>query len=131
MLATNDVFTQVQAVAAGDRLRGLLHGLGFACVLSQLGLPAGERLTAILTFSVAIELGQLAVILGGFLPLTGSGIVHGIGLNSSFRCHCRPPRSPSSGQSNKRFSVEKNRPCYHAQRSRRRPRAILPVIPSI
>jgi hypothetical protein len=41
---------------------GLLHGLGFAGVLGELGLPEGQRLTALLAFNVGVELGQLAVI---------------------------------------------------------------------
>jgi len=41
---------------------GLLHGLGFAGVLGELGLPEHERLLALVTFNVGIELGQLAVI---------------------------------------------------------------------
>ncbi len=41
---------------------GLLHGLGFAGVLRELGLPRGEFLTALLTFNVGVELGQLTVI---------------------------------------------------------------------
>ena len=41
---------------------GLLHGLGFAGVLSQLGLPEQERLLGLLSFNVGIELGQLLVI---------------------------------------------------------------------
>ena len=41
---------------------GLLHGLGFAGVLGELGLPERERLLALLTFNAGIELGQLAVI---------------------------------------------------------------------
>jgi len=41
---------------------GLLHGLGFAGVLSELGLPRGEYLTALLSFNAGVELGQLAVI---------------------------------------------------------------------
>jgi hypothetical protein len=41
---------------------GLLHGLGFAGVLSELGLPAGQVLLALLSFNVGVELGQLAVI---------------------------------------------------------------------
>ena len=49
---------------------GLLHGLGFAGVLAQLGLPPGEYLTALLSFNVGVELGQLAVILGAFLVLS-------------------------------------------------------------
>ena len=41
---------------------GLVHGLGFAGVLSGAGLPRGQYLTALLTFNSGVELGQLAVI---------------------------------------------------------------------
>jgi hypothetical protein len=41
---------------------GLLHGMGFAGVLGSLGLPRGEFLTALLSFNVGVELGQLAVL---------------------------------------------------------------------
>ncbi len=46
---------------------GLIHGMGFAGVLSQLGLPRSEFLTALLCFNAGVELGQLTVILGAFL----------------------------------------------------------------
>ena len=46
---------------------GLLHGLGFAGVLGELGLPEQERLPALISFNVGIELGQLAVIAGAAL----------------------------------------------------------------
>ncbi len=45
---------------------GLLHGLGFAGVLGELGLPAGEFLTALVSFNAGIELGQLAVLAAAF-----------------------------------------------------------------
>ncbi len=41
---------------------GLLHGLGFAGVLHEVGLPRSEFLTGLITFNVGVELGQLAVI---------------------------------------------------------------------
>ena len=41
---------------------GLLHGMGFAGVLRQLGLPRSEFLTALVTFNLGVEAGQLAVI---------------------------------------------------------------------
>lgn len=41
---------------------GLLHGLGFAGVLRELGLPRAEFLTALLTFNVGVEIGQLTII---------------------------------------------------------------------
>lgn len=41
---------------------GLLHGLGFAGVLREMGLPRGEFLTALLTFNLGVEGAQLTVI---------------------------------------------------------------------
>ena len=41
---------------------GLLHGLGFAGVLRDLGLPRNEFLTALVTFNLGVEGGQLTVI---------------------------------------------------------------------
>jgi len=38
---------------------GLLHGLGFAGALSEIGLPAGEIPIALFSFNVGIEVGQL------------------------------------------------------------------------
>jgi hydrogenase/urease accessory protein HupE len=42
---------------------GLLHGLGFAGVLTEIGLPRSEFLTALVTFNIGVELGQLTVIM--------------------------------------------------------------------
>jgi hypothetical protein len=46
---------------------GLLHGMGFAGALRDLGLPRSEFLTALVTFNVGVEAGQLAVIGAAFL----------------------------------------------------------------
>lgn len=46
---------------------GLLHGLGFASVLSEFGLPQTGFSAALIGFNVGVELGQLAVILGAYL----------------------------------------------------------------
>lgn len=46
---------------------GLLHGMGFAGALKELGLPRSEFVTALLTFNVGVETGQLAVIGAAFL----------------------------------------------------------------
>jgi hypothetical protein len=46
---------------------GLLHGMGFAGVLSEIGLPRSEFVPALLAFNVGVELGQLAVIFIAFL----------------------------------------------------------------
>lgn len=47
-------------------LFGLLHGLGFASVLGQFGLPEGTFVAALIGFNVGVELGQLAVIAAMF-----------------------------------------------------------------
>ena len=46
---------------------GLLHGMGFAGVLQEIGLPRSEFLTALLTFNLGVELGQLTVITSAYL----------------------------------------------------------------
>jgi hypothetical protein len=46
---------------------GLLHGMGFAGVLADQGLPRSEFLTALLCFNAGVELGQLTVIAIAFL----------------------------------------------------------------
>ncbi|MEX1364739.1 MAG: HupE/UreJ family protein [Nannocystaceae bacterium] len=43
---------------------GVIHGLGFAGALEQLGLPPDHRVVALLSFNVGVEAGQLAVVLG-------------------------------------------------------------------
>ena len=47
------------AVASGF---GLLHGLGFAGALAEVGLPKTEIPLALFSFNVGIELGQLAFV---------------------------------------------------------------------
>jgi hydrogenase/urease accessory protein HupE len=46
---------------------GLLHGMGFAGVLQELGIPADYFFTSLLSFNVGVELGQLAVLGLAFL----------------------------------------------------------------
>jgi hydrogenase/urease accessory protein HupE len=41
---------------------GLLHGLGFAKALSEVGLPQAEVPMALLTFNLGVEAGQLAFV---------------------------------------------------------------------
>jgi len=53
---------------------GLIHGFGFSSVLADVGLPAGQRLVALLSFNVGIELAQLAFVAAVLLPL--SAIAH-------------------------------------------------------
>lgn len=41
---------------------GLLHGMGFAGVLTELGLPERDFVVGLLSFNLGVELGQLAII---------------------------------------------------------------------
>ncbi|HEY5759330.1 MAG TPA: HupE/UreJ family protein [Steroidobacter sp.] len=41
---------------------GLLHGLGFASVLGDLGVAPGERIAGLIFFNVGVEIGQLAFV---------------------------------------------------------------------
>lgn len=71
LIAASIVFVAVENLVTG-RLSpwrplivfafGLLHGLGFASVLGEFGLPEGQLISALIGFNVGVELGQIAVI---------------------------------------------------------------------
>ena len=52
-------------------LFGLVHGFGFASVLTDLGLPQDSLVLALVAFNVGVELGQLAIV-AVFLPVAYS-----------------------------------------------------------
>jgi hypothetical protein len=41
---------------------GLIHGMGFASALNEIGLPPNKFYTSILSFNAGVELGQVAII---------------------------------------------------------------------
>lgn len=49
---------------------GLLHGLGFAGILGDFGMPDDAFATALISFNVGVELGQIAVIAVAFFSIT-------------------------------------------------------------
>jgi hypothetical protein len=62
-------FALLQRVVRPIRLRaaiafcfGLIHGFGFAGVLTEIALPQGRLLPALLGFNLGVELGQLAIV---------------------------------------------------------------------
>ena len=75
---------------------GLLHGLGFASVLGDLGLAQGQFILSLIAFNIGVEFGQLAIIASALIILTlpfgrsqryrklvvipGSVVIAGIGL---------------------------------------------------
>lgn len=54
---------------------GLLHGLGFASALAEIGLPRGEISLALFAFNLGVELGQLAFI---GVVLTGAQVLRAL-----------------------------------------------------
>jgi hydrogenase/urease accessory protein HupE len=73
MIALSIVLVCAECLRPGDSLTrrapwlvafafGLLHGLGFASALLDIGLPERHVPSALLSFNVGVELGQLAVI---------------------------------------------------------------------
>ncbi|MDH3667644.1 MAG: HupE/UreJ family protein [Paracoccaceae bacterium] len=78
LIAASIVFVAVENLFT-DRLQrwrpfvvfgfGLLHGLGFAGVLAEFGLPTSQFLPALVGFNIGVELGQLSVIGACFLAV--------------------------------------------------------------
>lgn len=78
LIALSIVYVAVENLR-GDRLGrwrplvvflfGLLHGLGFAGVLAEIGLAPGDFLVGLVAFNLGVELGQLAVVAGCFLAV--------------------------------------------------------------
>ena len=75
-IAASIVFVAVENIFGKGRsalrlplvfLFGLLHGLGFASVLAEFGLPETGFLAALLGFNLGVEIGQLAVVGAAFL----------------------------------------------------------------
>ncbi len=50
-------------------LFGLIHGLGFASSLNEIGLPSNKFALSILSFNVGVELGQISIIVTIFALL--------------------------------------------------------------
>lgn len=50
-------------------LFGLIHGMGFATALNEIGLPNGKFYTSIIAFNAGVELGQITIITAMFAIL--------------------------------------------------------------
>jgi HupE / UreJ protein len=48
-------------------LFGLIHGMGFASALNEIGLPRNKFYTSILSFNAGVEIGQIIIIICVFL----------------------------------------------------------------
>jgi hydrogenase/urease accessory protein HupE len=76
-------------------LFGLVHGLGFAGALKEIGLPDSHMLVALLTFNVGVEIGQLMTVAAAWalwravsrwpsVALARTAALYGIGTMASF-----------------------------------------------
>lgn len=74
---------------------GLLHGLGFATVLGEIGVPHHERVPGLIFFNVGVEIGQLLFVgavlglmaaarLAGQAPALRTAALYGAGIVSAF-----------------------------------------------
>jgi len=66
--AANNLVPMVQGRWLMAFFFGLIHGFGFASVLTELGLPTGALAVSLVGFNLGVELGQLAIVVV-FLPL--------------------------------------------------------------
>ena len=76
VIALSIVYVAVENILSDHLMRwrpvvvfgfGLLHGLGFASVLGEFGLPDASFVSALIGFNVGVELGQLTVIAIAFV----------------------------------------------------------------
>jgi hypothetical protein len=63
LVALNNIFPVVLRVGWLTFVFGLLHGMGFAGVLGELGLPADQQLLTVLAFNLGVEIGQMTIVL--------------------------------------------------------------------
>jgi len=49
---------------------GLLHGMGFASVLAEFGMPESAYATALISFNIGVEIGQLIILTTAFFGIT-------------------------------------------------------------
>lgn len=49
---------------------GLLHGLGFASVLADFGMPDSAYATALISFNIGVEIGQLLILSSAYFCIT-------------------------------------------------------------
>ena len=75
LIAVSILFTAIENIVHGKinpwRIAlifgfGLIHGLGFANALKEIGLPKNPFLSSLLSFNIGVELGQITIILAAY-----------------------------------------------------------------
>lgn len=49
---------------------GLIHGLGFATALKEIGIPKKQFLISLISFNIGVELGQITIILAAYFLIS-------------------------------------------------------------
>ncbi|MBC7523305.1 MAG: HupE/UreJ family protein [Flavobacterium sp.] len=49
---------------------GLIHGLGFAKALKEIGIPKTQFFTSLISFNIGVELGQISIILAAYFLIS-------------------------------------------------------------
>lgn len=75
-LLTTSPMQSIQARMAFTAGFGLIHGLGFASVLSNLGVRSGDTLIALTFFNIGVEVGQILFVLLALTVVLGCKKVH-------------------------------------------------------
>lgn len=60
--ALNNIFPVVIRLGWLTFAFGLLHGMGFAGVLGDLGVPADQKVLTVLAFNIGVEIGQMVIV---------------------------------------------------------------------
>jgi hypothetical protein len=63
LAALNNIFPLVLRLGLLTFGFGLLHGMGFAGALGELGIPADQQVPSVLAFNLGVEIGQIAILL--------------------------------------------------------------------
>jgi len=49
---------------------GLIHGLGFAKALNEIGMPKNQFFTSLLSFNIGVEMGQVTIIVAAYFIIS-------------------------------------------------------------
>jgi len=79
LIALSILFTAIENIVHGKinpwRLVlifgfGLIHGLGFAKALNEIGMPKNQFFTSLLSFNIGVEVGQITVIAAAYFLIS-------------------------------------------------------------
>lgn len=63
LAALNNIFPLVTRLGWLTFAFGLLHGMGFAGVLGELGVPPDQKVVTVLAFNIGVEIGQMVIVI--------------------------------------------------------------------